>query len=66
MLVSAETLKSACAGEAVADRALARQAGAVAIRLTGNSAVLVTDRSIRGERPWVIRGKILLPPAATE
>ena len=66
VLVSAETLKSACAGEAVADRALARQAGAIAIRLTGNSAVLVTDRSIRGDRPWVIRGKVLLPPAATE
>ena len=66
VLVSAETLRSACGDATVADRALIRRSGAAAIRLGGKTPVLVTDLSIRGERPWVIRGRVLLPPAQTE
>ena len=65
LLFSAETLKSACPTAVVVDRALVRQAGAVAIRL-GETIDLTTDEAIRGDRPWVIRRKILLPPALTE
>jgi competence protein ComEC len=66
LLVSAQTLRGACAGAPVADRALARRSGAVAIRLGAGGAVFVTDRDIRGDRPWVIAPVPLLPPAQTE
>jgi len=66
LLVSAQTLRGACAGAKVADRALVRRSGAVAIRLGAGGAVFVTDRDIRGDRPWVIAPVPLLPPAQTE
>ncbi len=66
LLISAQTLRSACAGAPVADRALARRSGAVAIRLRAGGPVFVTDRDIRGTRPWVIAPVPLLPPAQTE
>ncbi len=65
LLMSAETLRP-CEGTHVADRALVRRTGAVAIRLTGTGARFTTDQDARGRRPWVIEEPTLLPPALTE
>ncbi len=66
LLVSAETLRHVCDGTAVADRALARRVGAIAVRLTGNRPLFLTDKDVRGNRPWVIAAEPLPPPADTE
>ncbi len=66
LLVSAETLRHVCDGTALADRALARRVGAIAIRLTGDRPIFLTDQDVRGNRPWVIAAEPLLPPADTE
>ncbi len=66
LLVSAETLRHVCDGTALADRALARRVGAIAVRLTGDRPAFLTDQDIRGNRPWVIAAAPLLPPAETE
>jgi competence protein ComEC len=66
LLISAQALRGACPGAPLADRALVRRSGAVAIRLTASGPVFVTDRDIRGLRPWVIAPVPLLPPAPAE
>ena len=52
LVVSAEPLRTRCAGSAVIDRFSVWRDGAHAVWL-GDSPVVLSDRGWRGERPWV-------------
>ncbi len=66
VIVSPVWLHDPCPGVLVVDRAFVRREGAVTVRLTGEGDAVVTDRGVRGERPWVIRERVGLPMARTE
>jgi competence protein ComEC len=52
-VVSAAPVRGRCPGAAVVDRFSTWRDGAVALWLRDGRARLVTDRDLRGERPWV-------------
>jgi competence protein ComEC len=53
LVVSAAPLRGRCPGVAVLDRFSTWREGAHAVRLEGGGARVLSDRSLRGERPWV-------------
>jgi competence protein ComEC len=66
VIVSAAWLHTACPGALVIDHAFIQREGATVVRLTDGGAVAVTDRAVRGSRPWVIAVRASLPMARTE
>jgi len=64
-------LRGRCNAPAVVDRFSVLDDGATSIALTANGIEKVTDRAVRGDRPWLISGRVpvaasRLPPAQTE
>lgn len=53
LLVSAEPIRPRCATGASIDRFTVWREGAQAVRLGPGGATILSDRSARGERPWV-------------
>jgi competence protein ComEC len=53
VIVSLEAARGRCRGPALVDRVTARMQGSVAIWLEPEGARLLTDRMMRGDRPWV-------------
>ncbi len=53
VIVSLQAARGRCPGPALADRVTARMQGAIAIWLEPSGARIVTDRMLRGDRPWV-------------
>jgi competence protein ComEC len=66
VIVSGAWLHAACPGALVIDHAFIQREGATLVRLTDAGAIAMTDRTVRGRRPWVIAGQTLLPMAKTE
>ena len=66
IILSHAALHGACPGALVVDRASTAYDGATSLRLTASAPVVTADRAIRGNRPWVISGRPLLPMAQTE
>jgi competence protein ComEC len=66
VILSSAWLRGACPGVTVIDHGSAARNGATTLRLTPHAPVIVTDRMLRGDRPWVIRTRVLLPMAQTE
>jgi competence protein ComEC len=70
-VASAMPLHGRCTPALVVDRLSVLDDGATFIRLAPGGATVLTDRALRGARPWVIdpprrTTKSVLPPAATE
>jgi competence protein ComEC len=65
-LVLATASLPACAAKLVLDRAFVARNGATLLWVTASGPVIVTDRALRGDRPWVLRQETLLPAALTE
>lgn len=55
IVVSLEAARGRCPGPLLADRVTARMNGAIAIWLRPSGVRVVTDREVRGNRPWVPR-----------
>lgn len=53
VILSLEAARGRCRGPALVDRVTARMQGSVAIWLEPGGARLLTDRLVRGDRPWV-------------
>ncbi len=53
VIVSLDAARGRCRGPALVDRVTARMQGSVAIWLEPGGARLLTDRMVRGDRPWV-------------
>ena len=66
LLVSSAWLRGACPGRPVFDRATAARDGAATIRMTQAGIDIITDRAMRGNRPWVLLPRPNLPMAQTE
>jgi competence protein ComEC len=73
VLISAEPVRAPCAGMALVDRFTVWRGGAQAIWLRAEGAVVLSDRAVRGERPWVPaepvahpRARVSLPMAVRE
>ena len=66
VILSSAWLRGACPGRMVVDRVFATQAGASIIRLSPTGTEIVTDRALRGDRPWVLLPRPGLPMAPTE
>ena len=66
LILSAASLYGACLGRLVIDRAAALRDGAAAVWMTGGGADVITDRALRGERPWVLLPRPGLPMAEVE
>jgi competence protein ComEC len=73
VLISAAPARSPCAAMPLVDRFTVWRDGAQAIWLTGGGATILSDRAVRGDRPWVPpppapqpRTIVALPLAATE
>jgi competence protein ComEC len=72
LVVSAEPARAVCPGVPLIDRFTAWREGSQAVWLGPNGVVVVSDRGLRGARPWVpppptpARARTTLPLAATE
>ncbi len=66
VIVSATWLHGACPGALVIDHAFVAREGATLVWLAPAGASVVTDRAVRGTRPWVIPVRVGLPMAQTE
>jgi competence protein ComEC len=66
VIVSRAWLHATCPGALVIDHGFVQREGATLVRLTDAGPVAVTDRGVRGTRPWVIAGRGALPMAKTE
>ena len=53
VILSLDAARGRCRGPALVDRVTARMQGSVAIWLEPGGARLLTDRMMRGDRPWV-------------
>ena len=65
LVVSAEPARGACPGLPLIDRFAAWRNGSHAVWLTGGEAVVVSDRSWRGDRPWMPRPPVAAASRAT-
>jgi competence protein ComEC len=66
VIVSSTWLHGQCPNVLVIDHAFIAREGATTVRLTGVSVLTVTDRGLRGARPWVLLPRAALPMAPTE
>ena len=66
LILSAASLHAACPGGLVIDRAAALRDGAVSVWMTGALPSAITDRAVRGDRPWVLLPRPMLPMALAE
>jgi competence protein ComEC len=71
LVVSPLPLRGRCNAATVVDRFSVLDDGATSVTFIATGAVKVTDRVVRGDRPWVISGRVpiaasRLPPATTE
>jgi competence protein ComEC len=66
VIVSSTWLHGQCPGALVIDHAFIEREGATLVRLTGAGVTTVTDRALRGTRPWVQVPHQALPMAPTE
>jgi competence protein ComEC len=66
IILSSGSLHASCPGTPIIDHAFIRREGATTLRLGVPGPVIVTDRSARGSRPWVLHQTATLPMAATE
>ena len=66
VIVSSTWLHGQCPGALVIDHAFIEREGATLVRLTGTGVQTVTDRGLRGARPWVLLPRPVLPMAKTE
>jgi competence protein ComEC len=73
VLISAEPVRAPCAAVALVDRFTVWREGAQAIWLGPDGARVLSDRAVRGDRPWVprppaaaARARVVLPMAARE
>jgi competence protein ComEC len=66
VIVSAAWLHDPCVATPVFDHAAVLRDGAVAIRLTPQGPAVMSDRLVRGSRPWVVRDQPVLPMAPAE
>ncbi len=72
LVVSAEPARDVCPGLPLIDRFSVWRDGAHAVWLQAGQAIVVSDRAVRGARPWVpppptpSRGRVTLPLALTE
>ena len=66
ILVSSVSLGDVCPGLPHVDRASVRRDGATSVSLSGRTALITTDRDIRGDRPWVIGRLVRFPAALAE
>ncbi len=66
LIVSSASLYGVCPGRRVIDRHAALRDGAASVWLAGAHPAVLTDRTVRGERPWVLLPKPGLPMALTE
>jgi competence protein ComEC len=53
LLVATEPIRRRCPGSAVIDRFTVWREGAQAVRLSPGGVVVLSERGLRGERPWV-------------
>jgi competence protein ComEC len=71
VVVSPLPLRGRCRAAMVVDRFSVLHDGATSVTVTAASTTKITDRAVRGDRPWVISARApvafsRLPPAATE
>jgi competence protein ComEC len=73
VVVSAEPVRTPCPATPTVDRFTVWREGAQAIWLRPEGAVVVSDRALRGDRPWVpplpvrpVRARVTLPMAARD
>jgi competence protein ComEC len=66
LILSAGWLHTTCPATPIIDHAFVQREGATTIRLDPAGPVIVTDRTERGTRPWVIDTHPTLPMAPTE
>jgi competence protein ComEC len=65
-VISPLYLAGACSAAVLVDRAYVAMHGATAISIIAHGTIVLTDRMVRGDRPWVLAGKPLLPMAQVE
>jgi competence protein ComEC len=54
LLVATEPIRRRCPGSAVIDRFTVWREGSQAVRLSPSGLTVVSERALRGERPWVL------------
>ncbi len=66
VIVSSAWLHGQCPQSLVIDHAFIAREGATTVRLSAAGALTVTDRALRGTRPWVLSPHPALPMATAE
>ncbi len=66
IILSSGSLHADCPHTPVIDHAFAQREGAATIWLAATDPVILTERVVRGSRPWVLDARPALPMAQTE